>query len=552
MQQNANVGFKIFMERPPVRISDYPRNPRFLDTLQQVIIGTSGPDSIQHPASSNEQRASSLMRILSAGIVHETNTFATTPTTLENFVQDSGGDPALPAESIARRFRGTGTIHGGYFEGAKAHGATLVPLYHVYATPGGTVEQAAYEAMKAELLARLQRALPADGVLLDLHGAMVTQQHEDAEGDLAAAVRRALAPSVPIIMTLDLHANVTQQMADSVNAIIGFDTYPHCDMRERGREAFDLLVRTVRGEVRPRMAFHQLPLVTMPPLQCTLREPMQSILQQLHALEAQPGVLTATLACGFPFADIRDAGTSVIVVTDGDRPLAEELARKFGDYVFSRRAEFTPKLTAVQEAIRYTREVANGLVVLADGSDNPGGGAPCDGTVILRELINADMQDAVVGVLADPETVAQAHAAGVGQTIHARIGGKTDGQHGEPVEADAYVRILGDGVFTFFGPMGRGVRGELGRMAVLVIGGVEVVLAERRNQLRDLEMLRCVGIEPTRRRLIAVKSAVHFRADFGPIAETIFDADTPGVHRPDFSKFEYKKLRRPVYPLDDL
>jgi microcystin degradation protein MlrC len=490
------------------------------------------------------------MRLLSAGIVHETNTFASTPTRLADFIRDSGGDPDLPAEAIRARFYDTGTIHGGYFEGAEAHGATVVPLYHAQAQPSGTVEQAAYEAMKRELLARLQRALPADGVLLDLHGAMVAAEHEDAEGDLAAAVRQVVGSRVPVIMTLDLHANITRQMAESVDCVIGFDTYPHCDMRERGREAVDLMVRIVRGEVRATMAYHQLPLVTMPPLQCTLREPMQSILKRLHELEQRPGVLTATLACGFPFADIHDAGTSVLVTTNDDAALAESLAREFGDYVFSRRAEFTPQLTPVREAIRYAREEARGVVVLADGSDNPGGGAPCDGTVILRELIAADMPSAVVGVLADPETVAQAHAAGVGKTIQARIGGKTDREHGEPVETAAYVRLLGDGRFTFLGPMGHGVQGDLGRMAVLVIGGVEVVLAERRNQLRDLEMLRCVGIEPKRRRLIAVKSAVHFRADFGPIAERIFDADTPGVHRPDFSKFTYKKLRRPVYPLD--
>lgn len=490
------------------------------------------------------------IKLLSAGIVHETNTFASRPTRLADFIEDSGGDPALPAEDIAARFAGTGTIHGGYLEAAERHAARLVPLYFAQATPGGTVEQSAYETMKTELLSRLQQALPADGVLLDLHGAMVTERHEDAEGDLAAAVRELVGPTAPIVMTLDLHANVTRLMADSVNAIIGYDTYPHCDMQERGSEAVDLIVRTIRSEVRPTMAWEQLPLITMPPKQCTLREPMQSILAALWELERQPGVLTATLACGFPFADIRDAGTSVLVVADGDANLARAKAAEFGRYVFSRRDEFTPELTPVAEVIRYARDVARGTVVLADGSDNPGGGAPCDGTVILRELIAANLPDSTIGVLADPETVAQAHAAGVGQTIAARIGGKTDRQHGEPVETPAYVRTLGDGVFTFRGSMGTGVRGELGRMAVLVVGGVEVVVAERRSQLRDMEMLRCVGIEPTRRRLIAVKSAVHFRADFTAIAERIFDADTPGVHRPDFSKFEYHKLRRPIYPLD--
>jgi microcystin degradation protein MlrC len=490
------------------------------------------------------------MRLLSVGLVHETNTFAATPTRLADFVQASGGDPSFPPADIAVRFAGTATIHGGYLEGAAARGITLEPLYHAQATPGGLVEQSAYDTMKAELLARLGRALPADGVLLDLHGAMVTEAHEDAEGDLAEAVRRLTGPDVPVVMTLDLHANVSARMARHVSALIGFDTYPHCDMRERGREAVELLARTVAGEVRPGLAFEQLPLITLPPKQCTLREPMQSVLARLHALEREPGVLTATLALGFPFADIQDAGVSVVVVTDGDTAPARAKARDFAAYVFSRRDEFAPELTPVREAIRYARDEARGPVVLADGSDNPGGGAPCDGTVILRELLDAGLEGCVVGVLADPATVAQAHRAGAGQAIDAVIGGKTDDRHGPPLRARAHVRALGDGEFTYRGPMGAGVKGHLGRMAVLVVGGVEVVLAERREQLRDREMLRCVGIEPAERRLIAVKSAVHFRADFTELADRIFDADTPGVHRPDFSCFRYRRLRRPIYPLD--
>lgn len=492
------------------------------------------------------------MRLVSVGLVHETNTFASTPTRLADFIQASGGDPAFPASNITKRFAGTGTIHGGYLAAAAEQGVTLEPLFHAEATPGGIVEQSAHETMKTELLSRLRQALPADGVLLDLHGAMVTAAHEDAEGDLAESVRALVGPSIPVAMTLDLHANITPRMAENVNILIGFDTYPHCDMHERGREAVELLIRTIRGEVRPVVALEQLPLITMPPMQCTLREPMQSILQQLHQLERQPGVLTATLTCGFPFADIHDAGVAVVVVGDGDPAQARSRAKAFGAYVYQRRDEFTPRLTPVREAIRHAREEARGTVILADGSDNPGGGAPCDGTVILRELLDSGMTDAVVGVLADPETVAQAHRVGVGQLFDAIIGGKTDRLHGEPVRARAYVRVLGDGEFTFRGPMSRGVQGHLGRMAVLVLGGVEVVLAERRSQLRDLEMLRCVGVEPTRKKLIAVKSAVHFRADFSAIAERIFDADTPGVHRPDFSCFQYRHLRRPIYPLDTM
>lgn len=493
------------------------------------------------------------MRLLSAGIFHETNTFAATPTTLEDYIRDSGGDRDFPASLIRKRFEGTATIHGGYLHAAKNLQIDLTPVFLAQATPSGTVQQACYEHLKENLSSRIRESLPADGILLDMHGAMVTEQLEDAEGDIAQAVRELVGPDVPIIMTLDLHANITQQMADHCTAIIGFDTYPHCDMFDRGVEAVELMHRTVAGQVRPVMAYLQLPLITMPPMQCTLREPMATLVDKLHQLEAKPGVLTATLSCGFPFADIKDAGTSILVVTDGDKELAKRLASEFGKEVFDRRDDFTPKLTTPEQAIEFARANPDkGPVILADGSDNPGGGAPCDGTVILKALIDHQMTDAVVGVLYDPETVAQAHQAGVGATIDAAIGGKTDDRHGETIHTKAYVRLLGDGRFTYQGPMGRGFRAELGRMAVLEVGGVEVVLAERRQQLRDMEMLRCVGIEPSRRRFIAVKSAVHFRAHFQEISQHIFDADTPGVHRPDFSMYEFRNLRRPIYPLDNV
>lgn len=490
------------------------------------------------------------MRLVSIGLLHETNTFASQPTTLDDFVLSSGEDPNFANDELAERSRNTETVLGGALERAAARGVDLEPLFHARAQPAGTVEQPAYERMKALFLQRLTEALPVDGVLLELHGAMVTETHDDAEGDVVACVREVVGPEVPVAMTLDLHANITRQMVDGSDVIIGYDTYPHCDMGDRGREALDLLVRRARGEIRPKMGFRQLPLLTMPPRQCTLAEPMESILGRLHALESEPSLLTATLSCGFPFADIHDAGTSVVVVTDGDWELAEAKAAEFGDYVFSRRAEFDCELTPVSEAIRIAGDEADGPVILADGSDNPGGGAPCDGTVILRELIGSGMSDAVVGILYDPETVAQAHDAGVGETIHAVLGGKTDDKHGPPLCTPAYVRVLGDGRFTYQGPMARGSRGNFGRMAVLIVGGVTVVLAERRNQLLDMEMLRCVGVEPTRQKLIAVKSAVHFRAHFGPIASRILDADTPGVHRPDFSELTYRKVRRPIYPLD--
>lgn len=492
------------------------------------------------------------MRIASGGVQHETNTFSDTPTTLAEFLQDSNCGPELSGgEVIFSRFRGTGSIHGGYIAGAAEAGFELLPLLCARAQPSGIIEQSAFDTMLSWFLERLEKVLPEiDGVLLDLHGAMVTADHEDAEGAFIEAVRNLVGPERPVITTLDLHANITAKMAELSDVIIGFDTYPHVDMHERGVEAARLIARIVRGEVRPVQEYRQLPLVTMPPMQCTLREPMQSLLARVHDLENEPGILTATVSMGFPFADIRDAGVSILLTADGDADLAARKADELAGWLWDLRDELQPKLTTIEEAIRFASENPSDKPVLfADGSDNPGGGAPCDGTVALRALIEAGFEGAVVGVLNDPETAAQAHTAGVGATIPVWLGAKVDDLHGTPVEGDAYVKALCDGHYRYGGPMFHGVEDQLGPTATLVFGGVEVVVSSIRRQCFDTELLRVAGINPATRRLIVLKSAVHFRADFGPLASAIFDADTPGVHRPDFAAFEYRNLR-PVYPLD--
>ncbi len=492
------------------------------------------------------------MRIASGGIQHETNTFASTPTTIADFARDSKCGPGLSGgEVIFQRYRGTRCIHGGYIAGGEAVGAELLPLLSVRAQPSGVVEQKSFDTMLGWFLGRLESVLPVNGVLLDLHGAMVTEEHEDAEGAFIEAVRNLVGPQMPVVATLDLHANITAKMAQLADVIIGFDTYPHVDMHERGREAVELLGRIICGDISPVQEYRQLPLITMPPMQCTLREPMRSLVERVHRLEEEPGVLIVTVSMGFPFADVRDAGVSVVVTADGDRGMASDKADELAGWLWELRDDLEPHLTTIEEVIRFVEEHPDdGLTIFADGSDNPGGGAPCDGTVALRALIEAGLEGALVAVLYDPETAKQAHDAGVGRTIQVRLGGKTDDRHGAPVEGKAYVRALCDGAFVYRGPMLRGIADHLGPTATLEIGGVEVVVSSQRRQCLDAEMLRIAGIELSHRRLLVVKSAVHFRADLGPLASHIFDADTPGIHRPDFSMFDYKKLRRPIYPLD--
>ena len=485
------------------------------------------------------------MRIAVGCIGHETNTFSPVLTTIESFKKGS----YHRGEEIIAAFRGTRTITGGFLDVAEQLNLQPVLLLWAFATPSGMVEQTAYQTLKAEFLTLLQNAGEFDGVLLDLHGAMVTEEHEDAEGDLIQAVREIVGETW-IVTTLDLHANITDKMAHYSDVIIGFDTYPHIDCYERGFEAGQLLFGMNQGKIQPTMAYRQLPLLTAPPAQCTMKNPMIEVIQALHHLETERGVVTATLSMGFPFADITDAGVSVLVTTNGDMALAETHADQFASNIWNMREQFTFNLHTVEAAIEIANETDGNPIVLADGADNPGGGGPCDGTTILRKFIEADVQDAIIAVIADPESVAQAVEAGVGNSVRLNVGGKTDTQHGAPVALTASVKTLSDGRFILKGPMGRGTAANMGRTAVVQVNGIKIILTERRIQPYDAQVLRSVGIEPQARKLIALKSAVHFRADYTPIAHQILDVDTPGVHSPNLFSYDYQKLRHPIYPLD--
>ena len=485
------------------------------------------------------------MRIAAGCIGHETNTFTPVPTTLASFKEAA----YYVGEDIVSVFNQTSTIMGGFIERAADLDMELVPLLWTFATPSGLIEQAAYVQLKEELLDLLRQAGQIDGVFLDLHGAMVTEECEDAEGDLLGAVHQQIQ-SLPLVATLDLHANITEEMAAHADALIGFDTYPHVDCCERGVEAAQLMHGILAGHMHPTMAYRQLPLLTSPPPQCTMKYPMSDAIERLHALEAQADVVTATLAMGFPFADIRDAGATVLVTTNGNEKLAEQCADEFAAYIWDMREAFRADLLSIEEAIKCAQGTEGKPIVLAEGSDNPGGGGPCDGTFILRALIEADVQDAVVAVIADPESVERAIQAGVGRCVDLNVGGKTLPLHGDPVSLTGYVKTISDGVFEHRGPMAKGSIGNMGRTAVVKTGGVEIVLTEKRLQPFDAEVLRSVGIAPETRKLIALKSAVHFRADYTPIAHAILEVDTPGVHSPNLFSYDYQKLRRPIFPLD--
>lgn len=490
------------------------------------------------------------MRIAIGGIAHETNTFATGKTGIDDFTRGGGFPGLMAGEQLVDALRGVNISTGGFIRVLEERGVGIAPLIWTFAQPSGIVEQRAYEKLIHILLEQLADAGPVDGVLLDLHGAMVTEDLEDAEGDIIARVHAAVGPQVPVIVTLDLHANITAAMAAEATAIIGYDTYPHIDCAERGAEAARLMLETVEGRVHPATGFSQVDMLIGPPKQCTLTSPMRDVFAFVHEVEARPGILSVTFAGGFPFADIRDAGAAVVVNADGDARMAQLAADEVAAFVCDRREQFRLTLTSPEQAIREAIASGKGPVVLADGSDNPGGGAPCDGTVMLKALIDLQAPRSTVAIIVDPAAVAEAIAAGVGANVTLKVGGKTDKRHGEPLELTGHVRLISDGQYRNRGPMMTGMPVSMGRTVVFVVGEVEIILTERRIQPFDMAALRSVAIEPRERLIIGLKSAVHFRGDYGPVAAAIYDLDTPGVHRPDVFGYDYQHLRRPIWPLD--
>lgn len=487
------------------------------------------------------------MRFFIAMVSHETNTFSPLPTGRPQF---EARDLRYGGE-LLEAYRGTGTCLGGMIEAAERHGVTLLPSVAAAAAPGGRVSKELYAEVKQRLLTDLRAAGPLDGVLLDLHGAMVVDGLDDGEGDLLAAVRATIAAR-PLAVTLDFHANVTDAMARAATLLHGYKTYPHVDMDARGREATERLLDVARGRLRPAAALRRPAL--LPPLgsQATARGPMRRLYDLADALEREPGVVSISVFAGFPLADIHDAGLAVYVATDGDGGHAGRLADRLAETAWQHRQEFVHAALPPAEAVARALAMEGGPVVLADMADNTGGGAAGDTTGLLRELLRARARGATVACLWDPGAAAVCARAGAGATVTLTVGGKVDPAHGAPVELTGRVRTLSDGRFVHKGPMFRGLPGRLGTTAVLEVEGVKIILISERWQTLDPEMIRLVGIDPLAEKILAVKSTIHYRAAFEPLAHAIIEVDAPGLSSSNLARFPFARVRRPIFPLDPI
>jgi microcystin degradation protein MlrC len=479
------------------------------------------------------------MRLFTACFAHESSGFSPIPTTLENF-QDAMLHRPSQGQIVEGRFD---TIECALSAKGHARGHQVIESVGAVAMPSGPLARGDFETLRDEIVSDLKRAMPVDAVALFLHGAQLAQGYDDCEGDLLAALRTVTGPDIPIGVEIDLHGNVTEAMIRNATLVMACKEYPHTDFLERADDLLDILEAAVAGAVKPVASWAKLPLMG---IFHTTRQPMRGLVDRMSALEQEAGVLSVSLAHGFPWHDTPHVGVAVIVVTDNDPALGEKLVAEIGAEVFAVREAIAAPQTSIEDALAEALGVETGLAIIADTADNAGGGAASDSTFFLHELIRRGVDDAAVGMIWDPVAVDLAFTAGVGACLPMRIGGKISALSGPPVDAEFTVMALSPALSQ----IAFGFERVIGRAARLRTGGIDVVLIESREQVHSPECFTQLGVDLGKKRVLVVKSAQHFHARFSSIASKIIYAVAPGATSVDFTTFDYTRLPRPIWPLD--
>jgi microcystin degradation protein MlrC len=485
-----------------------------------------------------------MTRIAVGGFLHETNTFAPTKATYDDFVHGGGWPSMALGPDVLTVMRNINVALAGFVEAAEVRGWELVPTISAAATPSAHVTKDAYERIAKVLVEGIAAAGPVDAVYLDLHGAMVAEHLDDGEGEILARVRRVIGKDLPLVASLDLHANVTPEMVEHADALIAYRTYPHVDMADTGRAAANHLALLLSTKQRFAKAFRQLPFLIPISWQCTNDQPTKSIYQKLAALTSE-AVPTLSFAPGFPAADFCHCGPSVFAYgrTQAD---ADAAADNIAAVIEGHEDDFDGRIFSPDEGVLHAMELAKTAkkpIVIADTQDNPGAGGDSDTTGMLRALVRNNAQRAAIGVICDPASARAAHAAGVGATVTLALGGKSGIPGDAPYKETFVVERLSDGQFVAPGPYYGGRDMDMGLSAALRIGGVRVVVSSHKAQLADRSMYRYVGIEPSEQAILVNKSSVHFRADFEPIAEKLLICAAPGAMPADTAALPWTRLR---------
>ncbi len=497
------------------------------------------------------------MKLVIAQMKHETNTYSPVPTPLARF-GDGTSPPPEGAAAIAA-YRGTGSALGAFLELAEAAGAQVHVPIAASAWPSGPVHDDAFEHIAGRIVDAVRAG--CDGVLLDLHGAMVTQTHDDGEGELLRRIRAAV-PGVPIGVALDMHTNLYDAMGEHADVIAGYQTYPHVDMHGTGLRAGRALLAKLQGRARPTMAWGRAAMLPHVMRQGTDDSPNRELQARCREMEAQ-GALAASVFVGFPNADIANAGLSAVVVTDGDAALARRWCDELLAMAWEQRAKFVytsePLADSIARAMRIAADkpAGSGPVVLLDHCDNCASGGTMDTMTVLGALLDAGARNAAAFAICDPQAVQQMIAAGVGAELTLPLGGKLDmpslGLKGTPRTVTGRVRLLCDGRYRNRGPMAAGETQHMGPTALFEVGeagGVQVVVISQHVEPHDLAAFQAVGLAPERLDLLMLKSRVHWRAGLKSLAHAVVECAGTGVCTSDYDALAFRKLRRPMYPLE--
>ena len=479
----------------------------------------------------------SKIKLVGGGIIHESCTFIT------RFIP---GRWRGKGEEVLDNFRGKRrSFLSAMIDVCDREGVELIPTTYGWPDSNGRVLNESYYSLLNPLLEGIEAALPVDGVLLQLHGGGATEDEDDLEGHVLEQVRKVVGDEIPVVTPLDMHANIGPKMMKHGSFYCGEDTYPHIDSYERSAEVTQLMIDKIRGKIDPVIAYAQPNMIITPVMQKTGYYPMKVVIDKAHEIEAEPGILSATVSAGYPYADVPYPGVTMMVIADGDKELAQRKADELSQFCWDLRLDFLARVVPMDRALDLALAEPEGPVVLTDQADNPGGGPPQDGTIALKTMLDRGVTNACVAVLRDPEAVGKAMEAGIGNTVTMKIGGKTEPWVGDPLKVTGLVKTITDGKY-----MSRGTESSMGNTAVLNVKGIDIILTEKSQQATDLELYRSLGIEPTDYKILLVKSCVHYRAAHEPIAKRIIELDLPGWHGTRLAAFPWKKLKRPVFPLD--
>lgn len=481
------------------------------------------------------------MKIFTACLGTETNTFAPLPTDTAayeaTYVVRGGAHPAdvnmfaVPLMVWRRR--------------AEARGWQVIESLCAFATPSGTTVKRTYETFRDEILADLKDSLPVDAVMLSLHGAMVSDGYDDCEGDLVHRIRGIVGPEIPIGVEFDLHCHIGRRFAEEVTALVIFKEYPHTDFEARAEELWDIIADTLEGKIKPVMSVFDCRMIG---LYHTTREPMRGFVRSMQALEGKDGVLSVSLGHGFPWADIKELGSRVVVVTDDRWEHGARLAGELGRTLWTLKGEITPRYLDMEAAIDRALAAECGPVVLADMSDNPGGGAAGDSTFIARRLLERGIDGAAVGSIWDPVATAVCIGTGEGATLNLRLGGKAGPESGAPLDLKATVtKVVRDCPMEALG----GSKRRMGDAVAVRASGTDFIVHSLRCQNMNPSIFVKLGIDPRRRKILVVKSMQHFYAAYAPIATEVIYVAAPGTLSFDIRSLPFTKVARPLWPLDD-